>query len=71
MERVLLEFDRNNFVPETILDFGSGIGSAFWASHARWGEKIKHYCLVDGNYNMRNFSMDIMRVKPLGALPNF
>lgn len=62
MERVLAEFDRINYVPETILDYGSGIGSAFWAANAKWSEKIKQYCLVDNNFHMRNFSMDIMRV---------
>jgi len=40
MKRVLAEFDRNGFVPEKILDIGSGIGSAFWAAFERWG-KIK------------------------------
>jgi len=37
MKRVLAEFDRNGFVPEKILDFGSGIGSSFWAAYERWG----------------------------------
>lgn len=62
MERVLAEFDRIDYVPETILDYGSGIGSAFWAANTIWGAKIRQYCLVDNNFHMRNFSMDIMRV---------
>uniref|UniRef100_A0A183BJ16 Methyltransferase-like protein 17, mitochondrial n=1 Tax=Globodera pallida TaxID=36090 RepID=A0A183BJ16_GLOPA len=40
MRRVLAEFDRNGFVPETVLDFGSGIGAAFWAAFERWEKSL-------------------------------
>ncbi|KAI1730798.1 mitochondrial small ribosomal subunit rsm22 domain-containing protein [Ditylenchus destructor] len=61
MRRVLAEFGRNNFVPNSVLDIGSGVGGAFWAAHERWGDAIQHYCLVDPNQYMRQVSMDIMR----------
>jgi ribosomal protein RSM22 (predicted rRNA methylase) len=45
MKRVLAEFDRNGFVPEKILDIGSGIGSAFWAAFERWGKILNKFIL--------------------------
>uniref|UniRef100_A0A915DB43 Uncharacterized protein n=1 Tax=Ditylenchus dipsaci TaxID=166011 RepID=A0A915DB43_9BILA len=33
------------------------------AAHHMWGEKVKHYCLVEENPYMRHFCMDIMRGK--------
>ncbi|KAI1701088.1 mitochondrial small ribosomal subunit rsm22 domain-containing protein [Ditylenchus destructor] len=61
MRRVLAEFGRNNFVPNSVLDYGSGVGGAFWAAQERWGDAMQHYCLVDPNLYMRQVSMDIMR----------
>lgn len=37
VQQVLCEFDRNKYIPETILDYGSGIGAAFWAAYEKWG----------------------------------
>lgn len=76
MKRVLAEFDRNGFVPEKILDIGSGIGSAFWAAFERWGkilnkfiylqfylgDNVKEYALIDPDLMVRHFSMDLLRV---------
>ena len=62
VHRVLREFDRARFVPSSILDYGSGIGSAFWAAHHKWGDKVKEYTLVEPQWPMRNFCMDVMRV---------
>uniref|UniRef100_A0A0N4ZUE8 Methyltransferase-like protein 17, mitochondrial n=1 Tax=Parastrongyloides trichosuri TaxID=131310 RepID=A0A0N4ZUE8_PARTI len=59
--RVLCEFNTNEFVPETVLDFGSGIGSSFWACNEKFGNAVKEYTLVDVNPIISQFSMDIMR----------
>ncbi|KAF7634098.1 hypothetical protein Mgra_00006518 [Meloidogyne graminicola] len=61
MKRVLAEFDRNGFVPHKILDFGSGIGSSFWAAYERWGDNVQEYSLIDNNLAMRHFSIDLSR----------
>uniref|UniRef100_A0A914KG43 Methyltransferase-like protein 17, mitochondrial n=1 Tax=Meloidogyne incognita TaxID=6306 RepID=A0A914KG43_MELIC len=61
MKRVLAEFDRNGFVPEKILDFGSGIGSSFWAAYERWGDNVQEYSLIDNDLSMRHFSIDLSR----------
>uniref|UniRef100_A0A915MW59 Methyltransferase-like protein 17, mitochondrial n=1 Tax=Meloidogyne javanica TaxID=6303 RepID=A0A915MW59_MELJA len=61
MKRVLAEFDRNGFVPEKILDFGSGIGSSFWAAYERWGDNVQEYSLIDSDLSMRHFSIDLSR----------
>uniref|UniRef100_A0A914L5G6 Methyltransferase-like protein 17, mitochondrial n=1 Tax=Meloidogyne incognita TaxID=6306 RepID=A0A914L5G6_MELIC len=61
MKRVLAEFDRNGFVPEKILDFGSGIGSSFWAAYERWGDTVQEYSLIDSDLSMRHFSIDLSR----------
>lgn len=59
--RVLCEFDSNKFVPETVLDFGSGVGSSFWACNEKFGKAVKEYTLVDSDPIVSNFAMDIMR----------
>uniref|UniRef100_A0A0K0ECH7 Methyltranfer_dom domain-containing protein n=1 Tax=Strongyloides stercoralis TaxID=6248 RepID=A0A0K0ECH7_STRER len=59
--RVLCEFDDNKFVPETVLDFGSGIGGSFWACNEKFGDAVKEYTLIDSNPIISNFAMDIMR----------
>lgn len=68
VRKVLSEFDRNKFQPETILDYGSGTGSAFWAAREQWGDSFQEYCLVDSNDKISQFSMDVMRVKLIYCL---
>lgn len=62
VRKVLNEFERINFKPKTILDYGSGCGSAFWASRDIWGDDFEEYCLVDVDDNISHFAMDVMRV---------
>ncbi|KAL3123754.1 hypothetical protein niasHT_009967 [Heterodera trifolii] len=63
MRRVFSEFDRNGFEPETVLDYGSGSGAAFWAAFERWGNKVREYSLMDQDYVIRQLSMDLLRGK--------
>ena len=82
MRRVLAEFDRNGFVPEKVLDYGSGNGSAFcWAGYERWGlkkkfrcflnlflgDKIREYSLIDPDLSIRHFSMDLCALNCWGS----
>uniref|UniRef100_A0AC35U003 Methyltransferase-like protein 17, mitochondrial n=1 Tax=Rhabditophanes sp. KR3021 TaxID=114890 RepID=A0AC35U003_9BILA len=60
--RVLCEFDHvKDFKPHSVLDFGSGIGAAFWACNEKFKDNVDEYTLVDTSENMSRFSMDIMR----------
>uniref|UniRef100_A0AC34RAN7 Methyltransferase-like protein 17, mitochondrial n=1 Tax=Panagrolaimus sp. JU765 TaxID=591449 RepID=A0AC34RAN7_9BILA len=58
--KVLNEFRRVDFKPETVLDYGSGCGSVFWAVRDIWPD-VGDYCLVDINDNISQFAMDVMR----------
>ncbi|VDN01833.1 unnamed protein product [Thelazia callipaeda] len=58
---VLQEFKNNGYVPETVLDYGSGSGGAFWAAFEQWGKKVKYYELIDNNDEISQFCMDILR----------
>uniref|UniRef100_A0A0R3RZP9 Methyltransferase-like protein 17, mitochondrial n=1 Tax=Elaeophora elaphi TaxID=1147741 RepID=A0A0R3RZP9_9BILA len=58
---VLQEFKNNGYIPETVLDYGSGSGAAFWAAFEQWGERVKSYQLVDPNEEITQFCMDVLR----------
>ncbi|CAI4233030.1 unnamed protein product [Auanema sp. JU1783] len=60
VSRVLEELKATEFAPETVLDFGSGCGSGFWAVNERF-PSLKEYCLVDISDEMTKLAMDIMR----------
>ncbi|XP_053324497.1 methyltransferase-like protein 17, mitochondrial [Spea bombifrons] len=44
------------FTPQTLLDFGSGVGTVTWAAHAVWGESIGEYLCVDASASMNKLS---------------
>ena len=52
--RVLKEISSRvpKFKPKTILDFGSGVGSTYWAVDSVWGREEKLYHSVDLSGNM-------------------
>ncbi|MCP9264767.1 hypothetical protein DINM_022917 [Dirofilaria immitis] len=58
---VLQEFKKIGYIPETVLDYGSGSGAAFWAAFEQWGERVKSYQLIDSNEKISQFCMDILR----------
>ncbi|XP_028296630.1 methyltransferase-like protein 17, mitochondrial [Gouania willdenowi] len=37
------------FAPQTLLDFGSGLGTVAWASHSYWGDSLKEMVCVDSS----------------------
>uniref|UniRef100_A0A915PRS8 Methyltransferase-like protein 17, mitochondrial n=1 Tax=Setaria digitata TaxID=48799 RepID=A0A915PRS8_9BILA len=58
---VLQEFENNRYIPETVLDYGSGSGAAFWAAFEQWGKRVKSYQLIDPNEEISKFCMDVLR----------
>ncbi|RDD47235.1 Methyltransferase-like protein 17, mitochondrial [Trichoplax sp. H2] len=44
------------FQPRTLLDFGSGVGTAVWAANQIWGESITEYQCVDISSDAIDFS---------------
>ncbi|KAM8850946.1 ribosome assembly protein METTL17, mitochondrial [Spinachia spinachia] len=38
-----------SFAPESLLDFGSGLGTVVWASHSCWGDTLKEMVCVDSS----------------------
>lgn len=60
--KVLQELRQVKFVPKSILDFGSGTCSVFWAANELWGDKVEEYNCIDPCDEMNKFSMDVMRV---------
>uniref|UniRef100_A0A0K0D9Z1 Methyltransferase-like protein 17, mitochondrial n=1 Tax=Angiostrongylus cantonensis TaxID=6313 RepID=A0A0K0D9Z1_ANGCA len=61
ISRVLDEFKGSTFCPDSVLDYGCGIGAGFWAVNERYGSAVNDYCMVDPSVAMTNFAMDIMR----------
>ncbi|XP_046843294.1 methyltransferase-like protein 17, mitochondrial [Xenia sp. Carnegie-2017] len=61
--RVLHEIARRckDFKPETILDFGSGAGTATWAAHKIWKDSIKIYQCVDVSRDMNDMAEQLLR----------
>lgn len=50
-----------DFKPQTLLDFGSGVGSVSWAAHANWGTSLKEYVCVDSSASMNQLSELVLR----------
>ncbi|XP_074508143.1 ribosome assembly protein METTL17, mitochondrial [Sebastes fasciatus] len=38
-----------SFAPQSLLDFGSGLGTVVWASHSCWGDTLKEMICVDSS----------------------
>ncbi|XP_041804706.1 methyltransferase-like protein 17, mitochondrial [Chelmon rostratus] len=38
-----------SFAPQSLLDFGSGLGTVVWASHSCWGDSLKEMVCVDSS----------------------
>ncbi|KAE9421717.1 hypothetical protein Angca_003139, partial [Angiostrongylus cantonensis] len=69
ISRVLDEFKGSTFCPDSVLDYGCGIGAGFWAVNERYGSAVNDYCMVDPSVAMTNFAMDIMRDDKGNLLP--
>ncbi|VDO61774.1 unnamed protein product [Heligmosomoides polygyrus] len=69
LARVLDEFEGHDFSPVSVLDYGCGVGSGFWAVNERFGLKVKEFCMVDPSIMLCQLAMDVMRDKN-GVLPS-
>ncbi|XP_050949856.1 methyltransferase-like protein 17, mitochondrial [Labeo rohita] len=49
------------FVPYSLLDFGSGLGTCTWASHTLWGDSLKEYVCVDSSGDMNTLAEQLLR----------
>uniref|UniRef100_A0A9J8D874 Methyltransferase like 17 n=1 Tax=Cyprinus carpio carpio TaxID=630221 RepID=A0A9J8D874_CYPCA len=49
------------FVPYSLLDFGSGLGTGTWASHTLWGDSLKEYVCVDSSGDMNTLAEQLLR----------
>ncbi|KAI6232952.1 hypothetical protein M3Y99_00955200 [Aphelenchoides fujianensis] len=58
---VLDELDRFDFKPQSVLDYGSGVGGVFWAAREKWNDHLLEYTFVDPNEHAQQFCMDVMR----------
>ncbi|KAJ9580424.1 hypothetical protein L9F63_024400 [Diploptera punctata] len=45
-----------HFHPQTLFDFGSGIGTVTWAAKSTWGDSIKEYFNVDSSVAMNDLA---------------
>jgi ribosomal protein RSM22 (predicted rRNA methylase) len=43
----------SNYTPESVLDYGAGLGSGLWAASKLWGDKVQRIAAVEPNTNMR------------------
>ncbi|XP_036452142.1 methyltransferase-like protein 17, mitochondrial [Colossoma macropomum] len=49
-----------SFAPRSLLDFGSGLGTALWASHTHWGDSLKEHVCVDASGAMNRLAEQLL-----------
>ncbi|XP_062501572.1 methyltransferase-like protein 17, mitochondrial isoform X2 [Corticium candelabrum] len=49
------------FKPQTLLDFGSGVGTTVWAAHSLWGGSIKEFQCIDSSNQMNEVAASLLR----------
>ncbi|XP_032232863.1 methyltransferase-like protein 17, mitochondrial isoform X2 [Nematostella vectensis] len=61
--RVLNEISKRepDYKPETLMDFGSGVGTAIWAAHETWGSSLKEYQCIDISEHMNSLAEFLLR----------
>ena len=62
-----------DFTPARVLDFGSGVGSAFWAIEAVWPRAVKEAVAVETSQSMQELANALraqVRSSPSGCRPN-
>uniref|UniRef100_A0A8C3KYT5 METTL17 n=1 Tax=Chrysolophus pictus TaxID=9089 RepID=A0A8C3KYT5_CHRPC len=55
------------FTPQTMLDFGSGIGTACWAAHELWGHSLRQYLCVGSSRAMREMGEQLRHGNGVGG----
>ncbi|TNM98345.1 hypothetical protein fugu_014591 [Takifugu bimaculatus] len=49
------------FAPQTLLDFGSGLGTVVWAAHSCWSESLKEMVCVDSSGPMNILAEKLLK----------
>ncbi|KAM9719998.1 ribosome assembly protein METTL17, mitochondrial [Menidia menidia] len=63
VRRALNEIKKRDpsFAPQSLLDFGSGLGTVAWASHSCWGHSLKELVCVDSSGPMNILAERLLR----------
>lgn len=63
VRRALNEIKKRDasFAPESLLDFGSGLGTVVWASHSCWPDSLKEMVCVDSSGPMNTLADRLLR----------
>uniref|UniRef100_A0A3P9J690 Ribosome assembly protein METTL17, mitochondrial n=1 Tax=Oryzias latipes TaxID=8090 RepID=A0A3P9J690_ORYLA len=63
VRRVLNEIKKRDpsFSPQTLLDFGSGLGTVAWASHSLWGDSLREMVCVDSSGPMNTLAERLLK----------
>ncbi|XP_043248160.1 methyltransferase-like protein 17, mitochondrial [Colletes gigas] len=59
----------SNFVPKSLFDYGSGIGTVMWGASQFWFKSIKEYYCVDASADMNELSEYLMKKAKPQVLP--
>ncbi|XP_029930797.1 methyltransferase-like protein 17, mitochondrial [Myripristis murdjan] len=63
VRRALNEIKKRDpsFAPQSLLDFGSGLGTVVWASHSCWGDSLKEMVCVDSSGPMNTLAEQLLK----------
>ncbi|KAJ8011791.1 hypothetical protein DPEC_G00061920 [Dallia pectoralis] len=63
LKRALNEIKKNDpsFSPHSLLDFGSGLGTALWVGHSFWADTLKEMVCVDSSGAMNTIADLLLR----------
>lgn len=59
-----------SFAPQSLLDFGSGLGTVVWASHSCWGNTLKEMVCVDSSGPMNTLAERLLKGDDENAEPH-
>ncbi|XP_076600592.1 ribosome assembly protein METTL17, mitochondrial [Chaetodon auriga] len=59
-----------SFAPQSLLDFGSGLGTVVWASHSCWGDTLKEMVCVDSSGPMNILAERLLKGDDEAAEPH-
>ncbi|CAN9503019.1 unnamed protein product [Ophioblennius macclurei] len=73
VKRALNEIKKRDpsFAPQSLLDFGSGLGTVAWASHSHWGDSLKEMVCVDSSGSMNSLAERLLKGDDERAAPHF
>ncbi|XP_062386567.1 methyltransferase-like protein 17, mitochondrial [Sardina pilchardus] len=63
VRRALYEIKKRepSFSPQSLLDFGSGLGTVVWASHSLWADSLREMVCVDSSGAMNDLADQLLR----------